>query len=34
MRDAGDDPLEVGEGILDLRAVAGDHKFADALVVL
>jgi len=28
-----DDTLEVGEGIFDLRAVARDHEFADALVV-
>jgi len=28
-----DDPLEVGEGIFDLRAIACDHEFADALVV-
>ena len=34
MGNAGDDPLEVGEGILDLRTIAGDHEFADALVVL
>ena len=33
MRHTGNDPLEVGERILDLRAVAGDHEFTDALVV-
>ena len=26
-------PLEVGEGVLDLRTVARDHELADALVV-
>ena len=33
MRNAGDNPLEIGERVFDLRAIAGDHKFSDALVV-
>ena len=33
MGNTGNNPLEVGEGILDLRTIARDHKFADALVM-
>ena len=33
MRNTRNNPLEVGEGILDLRPVTGDHEFADALVM-
>ena len=33
MRHTGDDPLEIGEGVLDLWTIARDHKFTDALVV-
>ena len=31
--DPADDSLEVGEGVLDLRPIARDDEFADALVV-
>ena len=33
VRNTRNDPLEVGEGILDLRTIARDHELADALVV-
>ena len=33
MGHTGDDPLKVREGILDLWPIAGDHKFANALVM-
>ena len=33
VRDTTNDPLKVGEGILNFRPVAGDDEFSDSLVV-